>query len=101
MRPDGHDAALLIAAGLAGGIGQGLLTSSYRFAHASLVAPFDYVSMIFAIAIGYFLFAEVPTLQTLAGGALIAAAGILIIWRESRLGMNRDKPRGAGPPPQV
>ena len=59
------------------------------------------VSMIFAIAIGYFLFAEVPTLQTLAGGALIAAAGILIIWRESRLGMNRDKPRGAGPPPQV
>ena len=101
VRPDGHDAALLIAAGLAGGIGQGLLTSSYRFAHASLVAPFDYVSMIFAIAIGYFLFAEVPTLQTLAGGALIAAAGILIIWRESRLGMNRDKPRGAGPPPQV
>lgn len=98
--PSGTDAALLVGAGLLGGVGQGLLTSAYRFAHASLVAPFDYASMIFAIAIGYFLFAEIPTPQTLAGGALVVAAGILIIWRESRLGMNRDRPRRAGSPPQ-
>lgn len=100
VRPSGTDLALLVGAGLLGGVGQGLLTSAYRFAHASVVAPFDYASMIFAIAIGYFLFAEVPTSQTLAGGALIVAAGILIIWRESRLGMNRDRPRRAGSPPQ-
>ena len=86
--PEGRDVAFLIAAGLIGGVGQGLLTSSYRFAPASLVAPFDYASMIFAIALGYFLFAEIPTPQTLAGGALVVVAGILIIWRESRLGMN-------------
>jgi len=98
--PSGTDVALLVGAGLLGGVGQGLLTSAYRFAHASLVAPFDYASMIFAIAIGYFLFAEIPTSQTLAGGALVVAAGILIIWRESRLGMNRDRPRRAGSPPQ-
>jgi drug/metabolite transporter (DMT)-like permease len=94
--PSGADAALLIGAGLLGGVGQGLLTSSYRFAPASVVAPFDYVSMIFAIAIGYFLFSEVPTIQTLAGAALVVGAGILIIWRESRLGMSRDRPRRAG-----
>lgn len=94
--PTGHDAGLLIAAGLLGGVGQGLLTSAYRFAPASVVAPFDYVSLIFAVAIGYFLFAEVPSGQTLAGAALVVVAGILIIWRESRLGMSRDKPRRAG-----
>lgn len=100
VMPTRGDFVLLVCAGLVGGVGQGLLTSAYRFAHASLVAPFDYASMIFAIAIGFFLFAEVPTVQTLAGGALVVAAGILIIWREGRLGMNRDKPRRAGAPPQ-
>lgn len=100
VMPSGRDALVLILAGLCGGVGQGLLTSSYRFAPASLVAPFDYASMLLAVAIGYFLFAEVPTGQTLAGATLIVAAGILIIWREARLGMNRDKPRRAGSPPQ-
>lgn len=91
--PSRTDAALLVAAGLIGGVGQGLLTSAYRFAPASLVAPFDYVSMIFAIAIGYFVFAELPTGQTLAGATLVVVAGILIIWREARLGVNRDVTR--------
>ncbi len=54
-------AAMLIAAGLLGGVGQVLLTSSYRFADASVVAPFEYASMILALLVGYFVFAEVPT----------------------------------------
>jgi len=94
--PSRGDAALLIGAGLLGGAAQGFLTSAYRFAPASVVAPFDYVSMIFAIAAGYLLFQEVPTGQTLAGGALVVAAGLLIIWREARLGVAREKPRRAG-----
>jgi drug/metabolite transporter (DMT)-like permease len=96
--PSGRDAAILILAGLFGGVGQGLLTSAYRFAHASVVAPFDYASMLFAIAIGYFIFAEVPTGMTLIGAGLIVVAGILIIWRETRLGLDRDKPRKASTP---
>jgi drug/metabolite transporter (DMT)-like permease len=96
--PVGRDAAILILAGLFGGVGQGMLTSAYRFAPASVVAPFDYASMLFAIAIGYFIFAEVPTQVTLAGAALIVAGGILIIWRERQLGLNRDKPRKASSP---
>jgi len=97
--PSGRDAMFLVAAGLMGGIGQGLLTSAYRFAHASVVAPFDYASMLFAIAIGYVIFAEVPARATLAGAALIVAAGILIIWRERQLGLNRDRQRKAMTPP--
>jgi drug/metabolite transporter (DMT)-like permease len=91
--PEPFELALLIGAGLLGGIGQILLTSSYREADASLVAPFDYASMLFALAIGWFVFAEMPTLPMLAGAALIILAGILIIWRERRLGKDRAQAR--------
>ncbi len=96
--PTPLEAGLLILAGLLGGVGQILLTSSYREADASLVAPFDYASMIFALAIGYFVFAEVPTWTVLGGAALIVTAGILIIWREHKLGLERARQRKAMTP---
>ena len=86
-------AAMLISAGLLGGVGQVLLTSSYRFADASVVAPFEYASMILALLVGYFVFAEVPTGVVLQGAALVMAAGIAIIWREHQLGLKRDRQR--------
>ncbi len=95
VMPSVHQATLLVTAGLLGGVGQIFLTSSYRWADASLVAPFDYASMIFALLIGYFVFAEVPTLTMLAGAALVILAGVLIIWRERRLGIERAKGRKA------
>ena len=96
--PTPGETALLIGAGLLGGVGQILLTSSYREADASLVAPFDYASMIFALGIGYFVFAEVPTWPMLGGAALIVTAGILIIWRERQLGLERARQRKAMTP---
>lgn len=91
--PSPGEAALLVTAGLMGGVGQILLTSSYREAHASLVAPFDYASMLFALLIGYFVFSEVPSLTMLGGAALVVLAGILIIWRERQLGIERARQR--------
>ncbi|HRK43408.1 MAG TPA: DMT family transporter [Gemmobacter sp.] len=88
----------LIMVGLLGGIGQILLTSSYREADASLIAPFDYASMLFALIIGYVAFDEVPTLTMLAGASLVIAAGILIIWRERQLGLQRTRQRKAMTP---
>ncbi|MFM2367003.1 MAG: hypothetical protein RIR95_1611 [Pseudomonadota bacterium] len=96
--PTMSEALTLIFAGLLGGLGQILLTSSYREADASLVAPFDYVSMIFALLIGYFAFDEVPTMTMLAGAALVITAGILIIWRERQLGLERARGRKAMTP---
>ena len=96
--PTPTQAALLIGAGLLGGVGQIFLTSSYREADASLVAPFDYASMIFALAIGYFVFAEVPTKTMLIGAAVVVIAGCLIIWRERKLGIERAKQRKAMTP---
>lgn len=83
------EAAALIGAGLCGGVGQIFLTSSYRYADASVVAPFEYSSILLALAIGYFIFAEVPTMVMLGGIALIVVAGILIIFRERQLGKDR------------
>lgn len=91
--PTPLEAALLVGSGLLGGVGQILMTSSYREADASLVAPFDYASMLFALLIGYFVFDEVPTLTMLGGASLVIAAGVLIIWRERQLGLERARQR--------
>lgn len=88
----------LVCAGLLGGVAQILVTSSYRFGAASMLAPFDYVSLIFASIIGYFFFSEAPTLNMVIGAALVVAGGILIIWRERKLGMDRSKARAATAP---
>ncbi len=95
--PVGWEWTLLIACGLLGGVGQILLTSAYRYADASLVAPFDYASMLFSLVIGYFIFAEVPTLATLAGAGLVILAGCLIIWREAYLGLERSARKALTP----
>lgn len=81
--------ALLIGAGLIGGIAQVLVTSAYRFGAASMLAPFDYASMIFAVLIGWLVFGELPTTVMLIGAGLVIAGGGLIIWRERQLGVER------------
>lgn len=96
--PAPREAALLVLAGLFGGVGQIFLTSSYREADASVVAPFEYASMIFALGIGFWVFDEVPTLTMLGGAALVVTAGILIIWREHKLGLERARQRKAMTP---
>ena len=86
---------MLVLAGIFGGVGQILLTSSYRYADASLIAPFEYTSMLLALLIGYFIFDEAPTLVTICGATIIIAAGVLIIWRERQLGLERARQRKA------
>jgi len=83
----------LVVAGLLGGIGQVLLTSSYRYADTSVIAPFEYASMLLALAVGYFGFGEVPSWTVIGGASLVVGAGILIIWRERRLGLERARQR--------
>lgn len=86
---------MLALAGLLGGVGQILLTSSYRYADASLVAPFEYTSMILALGVGFFVFGEVPTGTMIAGACVVIFAGLLIIWRERKLGLQRAQQRKA------
>ncbi len=97
--PDPREAALLVTIGLIGGIGQILLTQSYRFAPASVIAPFDYTAMIWSLILGYLVFGDVPVAVTLIGASIVIAAGLFIIWRERQLGIERARQRQAGPPP--
>ncbi|WP_428513663.1 DMT family transporter [Roseovarius sp.] len=96
--PGATETVYLVLAGLIGGLAQIFLTSAYRFADASVIAPFDYASMLFAIAIGYFIFDEVPTGQMLIGAALIVLAGIIIIVRERQLGLQRGRAKALKTP---
>jgi drug/metabolite transporter (DMT)-like permease len=88
----------LIGAGLCGGVGQILLTESYRNADVSTVAPFEYTSILLGIGIAYALFGDVPTLPMLVGTAITVSAGIFIIYREHQLGLERKAARRASPP---
>lgn len=91
-------ASLLIAAGFCGGLAQILMTAAYRHAEASVVAPFEYTSMLLGIVVGYLAFGDVPTGHMLIGGVIVVAAGIFIIWRERQLGLERARTRQATPP---
>lgn len=89
---------MLILSGVMGGIAQIMVTASYRFGSASMLAPFDYSSMIFAGCIGYVAFGEVPTGPIILGASLVMAGGGLIIWRERQLGLDRSKSKPTVPP---
>lgn len=91
--PSTTQTGLLIGSGIFGGIGQILVTQSYRYADTSTVAPFEYVSILLGIGIGYFVFSDIPSSQTLAGSAVVIAAGVFIIYREHRLGLERRRSR--------
>lgn len=95
--PNLYDGALLVLTGIMGGIGQITLTQSFRYADASLIAPFDYLSMVWAIAVGWFLFGELPAPVVIAGASIVVAAGIFVIWRERQLGLDRRLQKESGP----
>lgn len=93
--PTARDFAVLALIGIFGGIGQILLTHCYRFADASIIAPFDYTSMIWALLISWFVFNQVPDNFVLVGATIVMASGIFVILRERALGIERKRQRRA------
>ena len=87
----GHGAealSLVAAGGLAGGLGQLLMTASLR-APISVVTPFDYLQIVAATVYGWMLFSDVPSTHTILGAALIAGSGLYTAWREHQLRLER------------
>ncbi|MGI6245462.1 MAG: DMT family transporter [Pseudochelatococcus sp.] len=82
VMPTVEEAALLIAIGIVGGLGQILLTMSFRYGDASLLAPFDYTTMLWACLFGWIIFADWPLPAVFLGGAIVIASGLFIVWRE-------------------
>ncbi len=96
--PNAWEAWMLVLSGLLGGVGQILMTESYRHADASTIATFDYSGMIWGLLVGYLLFAETAGPIVLLGTAIVIAAGLFIIWRERRIGLARPKAGKHTPP---
>lgn len=55
---------------------------SLKLAPASVVVPYQYTLIVWAVLFGYFVFGDVPSWNVLAGAAIIVAAGLFIFFRE-------------------
>ena len=83
-----HDPAtwgVLAGLALAGGLAQLTLTGALRLAPVALVMPMDYMSLLWATLLGFWLFGELPTQWVWVGAPVIIVSGLVIAWREHRL----------------
>ncbi|GGD39051.1 DMT family transporter [Aureimonas glaciei] len=76
---------LLVIMGLFATVGHLLFVQAYRYAPASLLAPFSYFEIVSATILGLALFGDMPDLGKASGIAIIVASGVYIVWRENSL----------------
>tara|TARA_A100001011_G_scaffold197074_1_gene205353 strand:+ start:1898 stop:2716 length:819 start_codon:yes stop_codon:yes gene_type:complete len=93
VMPTPIDLFLFCILGLCGSVANLLLTQSYRLAEASLVTPIKYLSLVFAIVFGFFIWSEVPKILTLLGAALVITSSLIIFVRENKLKKQIVTPR--------
>jgi drug/metabolite transporter (DMT)-like permease len=82
--PTWGDAAMMIACGLVNGLGQFWWTRALHLAPTSAVAPFNYLSLVWAMVVGFLIWGDVPTLALLVGSAIVVGSGLFLLWRETR-----------------
>ena len=73
---------MLLVVGVVGSAGMLLLTSAYRVASPPVIAPFEYVMLIFAIGNGFWFYSEIPDIYSILGMLLITSSGLFIFIRE-------------------
>ncbi len=84
VRPGPRAAALLLAVGVLGGIGQFLLFEAARLAPAAIMATVEYSALIWGFLLGYWVFGDLPRPGVWLGAAMILASGLFLLWRERR-----------------
>ncbi len=79
-----NSSVLLMIIGIAvvGSAGMMLLTSAYRVGSPPVIAPFEYIMLIFAIANGFFFFSEIPDIYSILGMLFITSSGLFVFIRE-------------------
>ncbi|MXN67374.1 EamA family transporter [Stappia sp. GBMRC 2046] len=90
--PTGNEFALLVGAALFINIGFSFIIIAMRTGDISVVAPFRYSIILWAIALGYLVWGDVPDVMTLAGTAIIVTTGIYSFFRERKLASQAAKP---------
>lgn len=84
VMPTPYQLMLLIGCGFFGGMAQILVTLSLRYTDASLLAPFDYTTLVWSMVIGYVFLGSFPQPSTLLGASIVALAGIFTVWSDQR-----------------
>ena len=82
--PTPIDAGMLMLSGVAWAIGQYLWTQALTLAPTTAVSPFYYLLLVWAMAIGYLVWGDVPTVGLLAGSAIVVASGLFLLWYEAQ-----------------
>ena len=90
VTPSWSEAGLLLAVGVLTTAAMWCYTSAYRAAEASFVGPIEYVRLVYAAALGYVLFMELPDAWTIGGAAIIVGATLYL----ARLEGGRAAPMG-------
>jgi drug/metabolite transporter (DMT)-like permease len=83
--PSGFDLMLLLAVGAFGSAGHFLLILAHDRAPASVLSPFMYTQLLWAVTFGYLVFGNVPNRWTLAGAAIVVGSGLYLLYREQRV----------------
>jgi drug/metabolite transporter (DMT)-like permease len=81
------DAPLLLLLGVASLLAIVFVNRAFALAPASVVVPYQYTLVVWAVVFGYLVFGDVPRVLTLVGAAIIVAAGLFIYFREAKLGV--------------
>ncbi|WOH64582.1 DMT family transporter [Bradyrhizobium sp. BWA-3-5] len=82
VTPTWHDIAFGILIGIASTAGQWIVVLAFRYADASVLAPFSYTQLLWVSVLGFFIFGEVPDAYTITGAAFIVASGLYTAHRE-------------------
>jgi drug/metabolite transporter (DMT)-like permease len=82
VTPTWHDILLGILVGVASTAGQWIVVLAFRYADASVLAPFSYSQLVWVSLLGFIIFGEVPGIWTVSGAALIVASGLYTAHRE-------------------
>ena len=83
--------AILAAMGISGGVGHLCLNASLRYAPVAAVVPFDYLQLLWAVLLGWMIWDTHAPGTTWAGAAVIIASGLYTVYREHRLGREKEK----------
>jgi len=75
--PSGEEWLLLLAIGVISSIAQWIGVTAYKFGEANVIANVEYAKMLYALLLGYWLFAETPDSLALAGAALILLSALI------------------------
>jgi drug/metabolite transporter (DMT)-like permease len=75
----------MAATGLLAGTAQYCLTEAFRIAPPSVVAPFEYTSLIWAMLFGFLVWGDVPTTLVLVSAAVVIASGLYVLHDEKMI----------------